>query len=374
VTEPSLSFAEHFAGLPDPRVDRTKKHPLIDVLAIALCATVAGADSFEEVERFGRAKEEWLRRFLELPNGIPSHDTFNRVFGALDPRKFAECAARWLAAVCEATGLRHVAIDGKAVRAAPRDTFSGRLHLVSAWACENRLVLGQQEVADGSHEIAAIPELLRVLELKGALVTIDAAGCQRGIARQVVEQGGDYLLAVKGNQPALHAAVKRVFERLAEADFEGAEHDTHALEEDGHGRHEERYVTVVRDPEGLPPEWPDVRAVVLVCREREAGGQRASTAHYYICSRRAKARQAGRWVRGHWQIENGLHWVLDVAFGEDGNRTRSGHAGANLGLVRRVALSLLRQGPARGSVKAKRLSAALDEGYLLKVLQGFPGN
>jgi predicted transposase YbfD/YdcC len=372
MTEPKLGFAEHFAGLPDPRIDRTKKHPLVDVLAVALCATIAGADSFEEVERFGKSKEAWLRRFLELPNGIPSHDTFNRVLAALDPRKFAECVTRWLAAVCEATGLRHVAIDGKSARSAPRDTFSGRLHLVSAWASENRLILGQQEVADGSHEIAAIPELLRVLELKGALVTIDAAGCQKEIARQVREQGGDYLLAVKGNQPALHGAVRRVFQRLAAADFEGAAHDTHELQEDGHGRHEERYVTVVYDPEGLPEGWPDVRAVVLVCREREAGGKSASTAHYYVCSRRAKAKRVAEWVRGHWGVENGLHWVLDVAFGEDGNKTRAGHAGANLGLIRRVALSLLRQDTARGSVKAKRFQAALDEGYLLKVLQGFP--
>jgi predicted transposase YbfD/YdcC len=371
MTEPKLGFPEHFADLPDPRIDRTKKHLLLDILAITLCATLAGADSFEEVERFGKAKRAWLSRFLALPNGIPSHDTFNRVFAALDPRKFAECVTSWLAAVCAATGLGHVAVDGKSARGAPRDTFSGRLHLVSAWASEARLILGQQAVADGSHEIAAIPELLRVLELKGALVTIDAAGCQVEIARQVREQGGDYLLAVKGNQPALHEAVQGVFSRLVEADFQGVEHDTHALVEDGHGRHEERYVTVVYDPQGLPGEWPDVKAVVLVGREREAGGKNASTAHYYICSRKATAKRLGRWARGHWGVENGLHWVLDVAFGEDGNKTRRGHAGANLGLVRRVALSLLRQDPARGSVKAKRLQAALDEDYLLKALQGF---
>jgi len=372
--EPKLAFAEHFACLPDPRIDRTKKHLLLDILAITLCATIAGADSFEEVERFGKARHDWLRRFLALPNGIPSHDTFNRVFAALDPRKFAECVTSWLAAVCQATGLGHVAIDGKSARSAPRDTFSGRLHLVSAWASEGRLILGQQEVADGSHEIAAIPELLRVLELKGALVTIDAAGCQKEIARQIREQGGDYLLAVKGNQPALHAAVKGVLARLVEADFAGVKHDTYALVEDGHGRHEERYVTVVYDPEGLPEEWPDVRAVVLVSREREIDGKNASTAHYYISSRKAKAKRMGEWVRGHWGVENGLHWVLDVAFGEDDNKTHAGHAGANLGLVRRVALSLLRQDPTRGSVKAKRFQAALDGDYLLKVLQGFPSD
>ena len=371
MSELTLAFAEHFADLPDPRIDRTKKHLLIDVLAITLCATIAGADSFEEVERFGRARHDWLKRFLSLPNGIPSHDTFNRVFAALNPRKFAEAVTRWLAAVCEAAGLKHVAIDGKSARSAPRDTFSGRLHLVSAWASENRLILGQQEVADGSHEIAAIPELLRVLELKGALVTIDAAGCQKEIACQIREQKGDYLLAVKGNQPALHEAVRAVFARLVEADFEGVEHDCHTLVEEGHGRSEERYVTVVYDPEGIPEGWPDVRAVVFVGREREVGGKNSSTAHYYVCSRKAKAKKMGEWVRGHWGIENGLHWVLDVAFGEDDNKTHAGHAGANLGLVRRVALSLLRQDTAKGSVKAKRLQAALDENYLMKALQGF---
>jgi predicted transposase YbfD/YdcC len=351
MTEPKLAFAEHFATLRDPRIDRTKKHLLIDILAITLCATIAGADTFEEVERFGKAREGWLRRFLALPNGIPSHDTFNRVFAALNPREFNECVVSWLAATCAATGLKHVAIDGKSARSAPRDTFSGRLHLVSAWASENRLILGQQEVADGSHEIAAIPELLRVLELKGALVTIDAAGCQKEIAAQIREQKGDYLLAVKGNQPSLHEAVQAVFARLVEADFRGTRHDSYVLVEDGHGRHEERYVTVVYDPVGLPEEWPDVKAAVLVSREREVGGKNTSTAHYYISSRPAKAKRMGEWVRGHWGVENGLHWVLDVAFGEDDNKTHAGHAGANLGLVRRVALSLLRQDQTRGSVK-----------------------
>src|SRR5262245_56796064 len=214
-----LSLARYFADLPDPRVDRTKKHALGDILVIALCATIAGADSWEEVERFGRAKEGWLRRLLALPNGIPSHDTFYRVFARLDPRRFGERIADWMGAVCEATGLRHVAIDGKAVRSAPRATFSGCLHLVSAWAAEDRLILGREAVADGSHEIAAIPERLKVLELKGALVTIDAAGCQTAIAGQIRQAGGDYLLAVKGNQPMLHEAVQAAFDRACEADF-----------------------------------------------------------------------------------------------------------------------------------------------------------
>lgn len=366
-----VSIARYFADLPDPRIDRTKKHRLGDILVIALSAVVCGADSWAEVETFGEAREGWLRRFLALPNGIPSHDTFSRVFARLDPKAFGACVAEWMGAVCEAAGLRHIAIDGKAVRSAPRDTFSGCLHLVSAWAAENRLILGQEAVADGSHEIAAIPELLKVLDLHGALVTMDAAGCQKEIARQVRGQGGDYLLAVKGNQPTLHRAVQAVFDRACEADFAGVEHDGHEAVEDGHGRHEERYVTVIYAPPGLPPEWPDVAAVVLVGREREVNGKRSDTAHYYITSLRATAAELGRLIRRHWSVENELHWCLDVAFREDGNKTAAGYAGANLGLARRVAASLLQQDPAKGSIRAKRLKAALDERYLTQVLQGF---
>jgi predicted transposase YbfD/YdcC len=366
-----VSIARHFADLPDPRVDRTRKHSLGDILVIALCAVVCGADSWEEVEAFGEAKHDWLKGLLALPNGIPSHDTFGRVFARLDPQAFGRCVTAWMGAVCEAAGLRHVAIDGEAVRSAPRNTFSGCLHLVSAWATENRLILGQRAVADGSHEITAIPELLKVLDLKGALVTIDAAGCQKEIAKQIRKGGGHYLLAVKGNQPALHAAVFGVFDRACEADFAGVKHDGHAQVEDGHGRHEERYVTVIYDPPGLPPEWPDVAAVILVGREREVGGKRTDSAHYYITSLKGTAAELGRLIRRHWAVENELHWCLDVAFREDANKTAAGHAGANLGLVRRVAASLLKQDPGKGSIKGKRLKAALDGDYLLQILQGF---
>jgi predicted transposase YbfD/YdcC len=364
-----IRFTRHFAELPDPRVDRTKKHRLDDILAIALCAVICGADSFEEIERFGEAREEWLRRFLALPNGIPSHDTFNRVLAALDRKAFAACFGKWMGELCEATGLRPIAVDGKAVRSAPGDTFSGCLHLVSAWATENGVALGQEAVADGSHEIAAVPELLRVLDLVGALVTLDAAGCQKATLSQVREQGGDYLVAVKGNQPALHDAVLAALDRAGQAEFAGC--DMSGSAEDGHGRHEERYVTVIRDPEGLPDGWADVRAVVVVGREREVSGRNASTAHFYITSLRATAAELGRLIRGHWGIENGLHWCLDVAFREDANRTRDANAGANLGVIRRVAASLLKQDPGKGSIKAKRLSAALDEKYLERILHGF---
>ena len=366
-----VSIARRFADRPDPRVDRTKKHAPGDILVIALCAVVCGADSWEEVEALGEAKHAWLKRFLALPNGIPSHDTFYRVLARLDPQAFGTCVAEWTAGVCEAAGLKHIAVDGKAVRSAPRGTFSGCLHLVSAWAAENRRILGQQQVADGSHEIAAIPELLRVLEVKGAWVTIDAAGCQKGIARQVRERGGDYLLAVKGNQPTIHDAVHAVFDRACEADFAGVRYDGGQASDDAHGRHEERYVTVIYDPEGLPPEWPDVAAVILVGREREVKGERADTAHYYITRLRGTAAELGQLIRRHWSVESEWHWCLDVAFREDGNKTAAGHAGANLGLVRRVAASLLKQDTAKGSIKAKRIRAGWDDEYRLRVLKGF---
>jgi predicted transposase YbfD/YdcC len=367
-----IRFTRYFADLPDPRADRTKWHRLDDILVIALCAVVCGADSFDEIERFGKARHPWLKTFLALPKGIPSHDTFNRVLAALDRDQFSACFARWMTDLCEATGLRVIALDGKACRAAPADTFSGCLHLVNAWAVENRLFLGQVAVADGGHEIAAIPELLKVLDLNGALVTMDAAGCQKEIVRQIRRQGGDYLVAVKGNQPALQRAVHAAVERAGAAEFAGC--PTAAAVEDGHGRHEERYVTVIPNPDGLPGEWADVGAVVTVGREREVGGVNTSTTHWYLTSLRCSAEEVAGYARGHWGVENGLHWCLDVSFREDANRTRDTTAGANLGVVRRVAASLLKQDTGKGSIKAKRLNAALDPKYLERVLQGFQAN
>jgi predicted transposase YbfD/YdcC len=367
-----INFVSYFADLPDPRVNRTKKHRLDDILAVALCAVISGADSFEEIERFGEAREQWLRRFLALPNGIPSHDTFNRVLAALDRDKFAECFGKWMAGLCAGTGLRAIAVDGKAARSAPADTFSGCLHLVSAWATENGVVLGQVAVEDGSHEIAAVPELLRVLDLEGALVTLDAAGCQKETLEQIRDQGGDYLVAVKGNQPTLQKAVHAAFDRACDSEF--ADCDMSESVEDGHGRHEERYVTVIRDPQGLPDGWAGAAAIVVVGRERQVKGKNASSCHFYLTSRRGGAAALGGYVRGHWGVENGLHWCLDVSFREDANRTRDANAGANLGVVRRVAASLLKQDKGKGSIKAKRLSAALDTKYLEQVLRGFKAN
>jgi predicted transposase YbfD/YdcC len=366
-----LPLTDVFADLPDPRRDLNKQHALVDILVIATCAVISGAEGWDQVAEYGRRKETFFRRFLTLANGIPSHDTFGRVFAALDPAAFADRFARWMASACGGAGLTPIAIDGKSARRSKRATATGCLHLVSAWATANGVTLGQVSVADGSNEVAAIPELLRTLDLAGAIVTIDAAGCQVTNAEEVRRQGGHYLLAVKDNQPRLRAAVEAVFDRACDAEFAGVEHDGHEAIEDAHGRHEERYVRVIYDPAGLPPEWPGVAAVVQVNRVRAVGGRRTQTTHYYLSSHRGTARELGDRVRGHWAIE-AMHWVLDVAFREDESRTRTGHAGANLGMLRRVAVSLLKRVESRGSIQTRRLMAAWDDEFLLKVVQGIP--
>lgn len=365
-----LTITGAFADLTDPRLQRNRKHELIDILTIALCGVLCGSNTWEQIAVFGLAKKQWFERFLALPNGIPSHDTFYRVFSLLNPTAFAECFGRWMTAACAATGLVPVAIDGKSARRAKRGTATGCLHHVSAWATDNGLTLGQVAVPDGSNEIAAIPELLRVLELKGAIVTSDAAGTQTENARLIRQGGGHYLLPVKGNQPSLEAAVAGVFKQACAAEFAGVRHDTHEAVEDGHGRHEERYVTVIYQPEGLPAEWPDVAAVALVTRERQvAGGANASSGCYYLSSYAGTAAEIAALVRGHWGIENQLHWFLDVVFREDESRTKDTNAGANLSLLRKVSVSLLRKVQAKGSIETRRLRAAWDEDFLLQILQ-----
>lgn len=368
---PVLPLTAVFDDLPDPRRETANKlHRLVDILAIATCAVLGGAETWEAIAAYGQSKEAFFRRFLPLANGIPSPDTFERVFAKLDPAAFSRAFGRWMAAACDATGLVPIAIDGKSVRAAKRATATGCLHLVSAWATESRLTLGQVSVPDGSNEIAVIPELLRTLDLAGAIVTIDAAGCQVENARLIRQQRGHYLLAVKDNQPTLHAAIEAAFDRACEADFVGVKYRCHESFDDAHGRHEERYVTVLPDPVGLPAGWVGAAAVVRVVRERTVGGVTTMTTHHYLSSYRGTAGQMARWTRGHWGIENGLHWVLDVVFGEDDSRIRAGHAGANLAMIRKVAVALLRRAPGKGSTVTKRLKAGWDDEFLLKVLQG----
>jgi predicted transposase YbfD/YdcC len=369
-----LPLATAFDDLPDPRREtKNKLHALTDILTITVCAIISGAEGWEQIAEYGRRKEAFFRRFLTLANGIPSHDTFYNVFRVLDPDAFAQRFGAWMAAACEGTGLTPIAIDGKSARRAKRANATGCLHVVSAWATTNRLTLGQVVVPDGTGEVGVIPDLLQTLDLAGAIVTIDAAGCQVANTEIIRNQGGHYLLAVKGNQPTLHDAVRAAFDRACETEFADVRCDRHESIEEGHGRCEERYVTVIYDPVGLPADWPDVAAVVLVGRERGVKGVNTSTAHYYLTSHAGTASELAELIRSHWGIENGLHWVLDVAFREDQSRTQDLNAGANLAWLRRVAVSLLKQVKAKGSINTRRLMAAWDDEFLLQVLQGIPG-
>jgi predicted transposase YbfD/YdcC len=378
-TAPPVSLLRHFADLEDPRSDRTKLHGLLDLIALTLCAVVAGADGWTDVEAYGRRKRAWLATFLDLPNGIPSHDTLGRVFAALDPAAFQRCFLGWMHAVVGASRGRLVAIDGKALRHS-FDTARGKsaIHLVSAWASANHLVLGQQAVADKSNEITAIPELLRLLDLQGALVTIDAIGCQRKVTAQIIAAGGDYVLAVKDNQPTLHADVRRVFLDGLEDDFAGLEHRYWHTAERGHGRGEERHYHVVAVPPELAERHADfagLRTLGMVFSERRVGeGPAEAETRFYISSLAPKVKAFAEAVRGHWSVENNLHWVLDVAFQEDASRLRTDHGPENLGLVRRIALSLLQRAPTdkRVGIACKRKQAGWDDGFLVQVLLGQP--
>ena len=369
----TLALLDHFAQLSDPRLERGKDHPLLSIVGIALCATLGGADDWVAVERFGNAKSEWLGRFLDLASGVPSHDTFGRVFARLDPAQFESCFRDWVAGVVSRLpGL--VAIDGKTLRGS-RDGAAGRkaLHLVSAWAAEARLTLGLVAVDDKSNEITAIPELLRVLDLEGALVSIDAMGCQKGIAGQVREQKADYLLAVKENQGRLHQDLEALFLDFVEREGAGVRHTFAETCERGHGRVEWRGAYAFEDLAGVRDRglWRDLSRAVVVLRERQVGGEVSQEAHYYISSRPAGADVFLAAVRDHWGIENRCHWVLDVCFGEDACRSREGYSAENLAYLRRMALSLLKNadGPNCGT-RNRRLTAGWDTAFLEKVLRG----
>ena len=380
MSEPSaatLSLAEHFAALEDPRVERTKLHPLVSILVIALCAMICGAESWDDIALFGEAKEAWLKSFLDLPHGIPSHDTFNRVFAALDSQQFQTCFVAWMKAVAEVLPAQVIAIDGKTVRGS-HDWANGKsaIHLVSAWASANRLVLAQVKVDAKSNEITAIPELLRALAIKGCLVTIDAMGCQREIAQQILEQEGDYVLALKENQDTLYHDVVEMFaDAKANAIEEVAIHEQRSVTK-GHGRIEIRHCRVIHDPEVLAwlqegHHWPGLQAIGMVEAERRIGEERSRESRYYLLSARLTAQAFGDATRSHWGIENQVHWVLDVDFHEDQSRIRQGHAAENAAILRRLALNLLRQQQARKgtSIRGKRLKAGWDHDFLLQIVK-----
>ncbi|MGE5756267.1 MAG: ISAs1 family transposase [Planctomycetaceae bacterium] len=378
-SDQGLSLAHHFADLTDPRVERTRLHELLDIVTIAVCAVVAGADSWEHIEQFAKAKHSWLKTFLALPNGIPSHDTFARVFARLDPDEFQHAFLGWVGALQEATERRVIAIDGKALRRS-FDRARGRsaLHLVHAWATANHLLLGQVAVDEKSNEITAIPKLLKMLEVSGAIVTIDAMGCRKAIARTIREEGADYVLALKGNHEHLHDQVVAFWEEAYRRGFKGYEvMSYHRQWNESHGRFEARRCWATSDRSWLTgrEEWEGLRSVVLVESERFVGESLAVEERYYLSSLPADAKLLNEAARSHWAVENSLHWVLDVTFDEDRSRIRKENAPENFGLLRRLALCLLkRDRSSKGSIKGKRLRASWDEDYLLQILCGNAGN
>jgi predicted transposase YbfD/YdcC len=377
---PATSISEHFATLTDPRVDRSKAHLLVEIVTIALCGVICGADDWVAVETFGREKAAWLGTFLALPGGIPSHDTFGRVFARLNPEEFRRCFLTWVRAIVGEPGEQVVAIDGKTLRRS-HDRRAGKeaLHLVSAWATASGLVVGQVATDTKSNEITAIPILLRLLALDGSIVTIDAMGCQTAIAAQIVEQHADYVLALKDNHPLLHERVRQTF-----ADADAAAGTTLLLgdlvadttTDKGHGRLEQRRCRAIDDPDYLAyinPDhaWPNLRSVVCIESTRRIGETVSTEARHYLSSLPADAALLARTIRSHWGVENRLHWVLDVTFHEDDSRVRVGHGPENFAILRHVALNLLRQEHStRGSVATKRFRAALNDAYFRSILTG----
>ena len=366
---------KNFAHVKDPRMEGKKLHPLSSIIATAILAVLCGADTWNEIEDFGHIRKKWLSTFLDLPHGIPSHDTFNRVFAALDPDAFALGFTKWTASIGKAIG-GVIAIDGKTVRRSHGGIGENAIHMVSAWSQANHLILGQEKVNAKSNEITAIPELLDQLYLVGAIVTIDAMGCQRDIAQKIVKKGGNYVLAVKENQKSLYEDIVDTYSQAILTGYADIIHDTNTTRGTGHGRIEVRYHTVVTDPDVLQwiqkkHQWPGLQAIGMVESHRTVGDNTSQERRYYILSSPLDAKEFGFSVRSHWGIENSVHWVLDMAFREDESRKRLGNAAENFSTIRRLVINLIRQHPRKGmGIRSRRFIAGLDpEGYMLELLQ-----
>jgi predicted transposase YbfD/YdcC len=372
MSETRSSVHQYFAELTDPRKESHIHHLLLDILFIALCAVICGAESFYDMELFAKSKNDFFCSFLDLPNGIPSHDTFNRILSRLSPDEFRKCFIKWSQALSQKLkGV--VAIDGKTLRRS-FDSASKKMpiHLVSAWSAENRMVFGQIKTAAKSNEITAIPELIALLDLEGCIVTIDAMGCQKNIAQKILEAGADYILGLKGNQGNTFSAAKILFECEEKDGFEGVSHTSYETLEKEHGRIERREIHSVSIPEDIEEfrNWPGLQSITKVISTREIIGKGVSTeCRYYLSSLAPDAELIGKAIRAHWGIENSLHWVLDVDFREDYARNRKDHSAENLAILRHMALNFIRKdASSKTSLRGRRLKAGWDTHYLIKLL------
>ncbi len=368
------TILKYFCSLDDPRVERTKQHLLVDIIAIAILAVLSGADSWVAIETYAQAKLEWLQQFLALPNGIPSHDTIARVFARLNPQAFEQCFHQWVESITEAIGAQVIPIDGKTLRQSfDRNQGQKAIHVISAWASTHRLVLGQLKVDDKSNEITAIPKLLELLDIAGCIITIDAMGCQKEIASQIINKKADYVLALKGNQGKLEDEVSSWFEKAKSKNFAGIEYSYHCTTDSAHGRIEIRqYWSVPVEQLGElpnPQKWLGLRSVGMVVCERRLWNKTTIEVRFYISSLEHNAELLAHAVRSHWGIENSVHWILDCTFAEDASRIRKDNAPLNFAVLRRLSLNLLsRDTSVRGSIAMKRYRAGLDNNYLLQVI------
>lgn len=368
------SMVKHFESLPDPRHQRNRRHRLVDVIVIAVCGVIAGCEGPTAIHRWAKVKEPWLRELLELPHGIPSRDCLRRVLSLLKPAAFQSCFQNWLAEsfTTDDGKTRHIAIDGKTLRRShDRGGALGPLHVVSAWASQQGVALGQLATDEKSNEITAIPELIDQIDVKDAVVTIDAMGCQREIAQKIVNAKGDYVLAVKDNQPKLCEAIRDFFTEHLEDDLQRVSHRRSETHETCHGRTDDRYYYLAKLPEdfSLAKQWPGLKAIGMAVRVTEhADGRASDDVRYYITSRYTSGQKFADAVRGHWSIENTLHWVLDVTFDEDQSRSRNRRLADNLAWLRRLAISLLKQHPAKHSIKGKQQIAGWSNDFLAEVL------
>lgn len=366
---PESNIFQHLEELTDPRTGWTLRHQFIDIVVISIMAVLSGADDWNAIEAYGEAKQQWLTEFLTLPNGIPSHDTFSRVMGRIDPEQFAQCFQSWITETSTMLGAEVIAIDGKTLRGSyDREAKQQALHMVSAWASSHRLLLGQVKVDRKSNEITAIPKLLELLDINGCIITIDAMGCQKAVAHQIVQQGGDYVLALKGNQGNLLKAVEMAFEEALSQDGQAVRYEHGQSIETSHHRIETRQCWVI-PAASISSAWSSTKTLGMVRSERTCWNKVSTETRYYISSLPADVEKIAGAVRAHWSIENQLHWFLDVVFREDDSRIRKEHGAENFAILRRLALSLLQKETSlKKSIRLKRYRAAMDNDYLARVL------